>query len=48
MTPSPLPCSKRYEAQMEDYEKRSDQQREALGRLQQEFQKAQAKGAVTA
>ncbi|CAI5768915.1 prefoldin subunit 6 [Podarcis raffonei] len=39
---------KRYEGQMQDYEKKSDQQRETLARLQQEFQKAQAKGAVKA
>ncbi|KAJ6652461.1 hypothetical protein lerEdw1_011497 [Lerista edwardsae] len=39
---------KRYEAQMQDFEKRSEQQREALARLQQEFQKAQAKGAAKA
>ncbi|XP_063152219.1 prefoldin subunit 6 isoform X2 [Candoia aspera] len=37
---------KRYEAQMQDYERKSEQQREALGRLQQEFQRAQAKVAV--
>ncbi|KAF7235302.1 Prefoldin subunit 6 [Varanus komodoensis] len=34
---------KRYEGQMQEYEKRSEQQRETLARLQQEFQKAQAK-----
>ncbi|XP_015265752.1 PREDICTED: prefoldin subunit 6 [Gekko japonicus] len=39
---------KRYEAQMQDYEKKSEQQREGLARLQQEFQKTQAKGAVKA
>ncbi|KAH0630710.1 hypothetical protein JD844_014006 [Phrynosoma platyrhinos] len=39
---------KRYEAQMQEYEKKSDQQRELLARLQQDFQKAQAKVAVKA
>ncbi|KAL8213585.1 UNVERIFIED_CONTAM: hypothetical protein K2H54_066926 [Gekko kuhli] len=39
---------KRYEAQMQEYEKKSEQQREGLARLQQEFQKTQAKGAVKA
>nr|XP_020670793.1 prefoldin subunit 6-like [Pogona vitticeps] len=39
---------KRYEAQMQEYDKKSDQQREVLARLQQEFQKAQAKVALKA
>ncbi|NXO00602.1 PFD6 protein, partial [Rhinopomastus cyanomelas] len=32
---------KRYEGQMEELERRSEQQRETLGRLQQELQRAQ-------
>ncbi|XP_053159287.1 prefoldin subunit 6 [Hemicordylus capensis] len=39
---------KRYDSQMQEYEKKSEQQRETLARLQQEFQKAQAKGAIKA
>ncbi|XP_031467890.1 prefoldin subunit 6, partial [Phasianus colchicus] len=34
---------KRYEQQMQEMEKRSEQQREVLARLQQEFQRAQGK-----
>ncbi|XP_069630303.1 prefoldin subunit 6 [Haliaeetus albicilla] len=34
---------KRYEQQMQDLERRSEQQRETLGRLQQELQRAQGK-----
>ncbi|XP_069097979.1 prefoldin subunit 6 [Pleurodeles waltl] len=37
---------KRYESQMKDMEKKSDQQREVLSKLQQDFQKAQAKVSV--
>ncbi|NXI65472.1 PFD6 protein, partial [Anseranas semipalmata] len=32
---------KRYEQQMQDMEKKSEQQREVLARLQQDFQRAQ-------
>nr|XP_020634722.1 prefoldin subunit 6-like [Pogona vitticeps] len=39
---------KHYEAQMQEYDKKSHQQREVLVRLQQEFQKAQAKVALKA
>ncbi|XP_054831240.1 prefoldin subunit 6 [Eublepharis macularius] len=39
---------KRYDSQMQEYEKKSEQQRETLARLQQEFQKAQAKVAAKA
>ncbi|XP_061477558.1 prefoldin subunit 6 [Rhineura floridana] len=39
---------KRYEAQMQEYDKKAEQQRETLARLQQDFQKAQAKVAVKA
>ncbi|NWH68324.1 PFD6 protein, partial [Geococcyx californianus] len=35
---------KRYEQQMQELERRSEQQRETLGRLQQELQRAQGKG----
>ncbi|KAF1598597.1 Prefoldin subunit 6, partial [Eudyptes moseleyi] len=34
---------KRYEQQMQELERRSEQQRETLGRLQQELQRAQGK-----
>ncbi|XP_032064364.1 prefoldin subunit 6-like [Thamnophis elegans] len=34
---------KRYEAQIQDYERKSEQHREALGRLQQEFQRTHGK-----
>ncbi|NXU59930.1 PFD6 protein, partial [Turnix velox] len=34
---------KRYEQQMQELERRSEQQRETLGKLQQELQKAQGK-----
>lgn len=37
---------KRYESQMKDMEKKSEQQREVLSKLQQDFQKAQAKVSV--
>lgn len=39
-------CSKRYDAQIQDYERKSEQHREALGRLQQEFQRTQGKVSV--
>lgn len=39
-------CSKRYEAQIQEYERKSEQHREALGRLQQEFQRTQGKVSV--
>uniref|UniRef100_A0A8D0B7V9 Prefoldin subunit 6 n=1 Tax=Salvator merianae TaxID=96440 RepID=A0A8D0B7V9_SALMN len=39
---------RRYEAQMQEYEKCSEQEREALARLQQDLQKAQAKVAAKA
>lgn len=35
--------SKRYDAQIQEYERKSEQHREALGRLQQEFQQTQGK-----
>uniref|UniRef100_A0A2D4FF48 Prefoldin subunit 6 n=3 Tax=Micrurus TaxID=8634 RepID=A0A2D4FF48_MICCO len=34
---------KRYETQIQDYERKSEQHRDALGRLQQEFQRTQGK-----
>ncbi|NWI21788.1 PFD6 protein, partial [Crypturellus soui] len=34
---------KRYEQQMQELERRAEQQRELLGRLQQDFQRAQGK-----
>lgn len=37
---------KRYESQMKDMEKKSEQQREVLSKLQQDFQKVQAKVSV--
>ncbi|XP_034264156.1 prefoldin subunit 6 [Pantherophis guttatus] len=37
---------KRYEVQIQDYERKSEQHREALGRLQQEFQRTQGKVSV--
>lgn len=37
---------KRCETQMQEYEKKAEQQREILARMQQEIQKAQAKGVV--
>ncbi|XP_026548919.1 prefoldin subunit 6, partial [Notechis scutatus] len=37
---------KRYEAQIQDYERKSEQHRDALGRLQQEFQRTQGKVSV--
>lgn len=40
---SPLSLlSKRYELQLRDLERQSEQQRETLAQLQQEFQRAQA------
>ncbi|XP_029441425.1 prefoldin subunit 6 [Rhinatrema bivittatum] len=39
---------KRYETQMKDLEKKAEEHRDALSRLQQDFQKAQAKTAVKA
>ena len=41
--PFPSRCSKRYEQQMQEMEKRSEQQRELLARLQHDFQRAQGK-----
>lgn len=38
--------SKRYDSQIQDYERKSEQHREALGRLQQEFQRTQGKVSV--
>ncbi|KAM9119501.1 prefoldin subunit 6 [Pangshura tecta] len=39
---------KRYELQMQESEKKAEQQREVLARLQQEYQRAQGKGATKA
>ncbi|XP_044839479.1 prefoldin subunit 6 isoform X1 [Mauremys mutica] len=39
---------KRYELQMQESEKKAEQQREVLARLQQEYQRAQGKGAAKA
>lgn len=39
----PFPPSKRYEQQMQELEKKSEQQREVLARLQQEYQRTQGK-----
>ncbi|TFJ97082.1 phosphatidylinositol phosphatase PTPRQ [Platysternon megacephalum] len=39
---------KRYEVQMQESEKKAEQQREVLARLQQEYQRAQGKGAAKA
>nr|XP_013810286.1 PREDICTED: prefoldin subunit 6 [Apteryx mantelli mantelli] len=38
---------KRYDQQMQELERRAEQQREVLGRLQQDFQRAQGKAALS-